>query len=289
MILAKNRIGFNFIETVNRTLNSLIETQENTYARHATMIFPQPMQCKTKLESDGLNSKTVARRLRHWHKCELDELFNEGKELQTRVVKSKKKKVETEAQQFNKLMNTGKIFSAFAKLTDTSKGVLSLEETVKGQTVEQILIEKHPPAKPVSSNYITPCSEDTIPFHSSTFDQINPQKIWRAAMTILGSHGPSGLDANEWRRILTHFGQQSVEISKTLAKIAQKISTEELNHELLEPYRACRRIPLDKNPGVRPIGIGEVIRSIIDRTITKCLKSELMVLGSNYQLYPGQK
>ena len=187
-------------------------------------------------------------------------------------------------------MNTGKKLSAIAKLTDTSMGVLSLEETVKCQTVEQILIEKQNTSKqPVNSHKITSCSEDTIPFHSTTFDQINAQKIRKAAMTTHGSHGPSGLNANEWRRILTLFGQQSVEISKTLAKIAQKISTELLTHVLLEPYNASRLIPLDKNPGVRPIGVGEIIRRIIYRTITKCLKSELMVLGLNYQLCHGQK
>ena len=62
-------------------------------------------------------------------------------------------------------------------------------------------------------------------------------------MTTHGSHGPTSLDANEWRRIITHFGQQSVELSKRLAKIAQKVSTQILSHELLEPYNAC---PLDK-------------------------------------------
>ena len=67
------------------------------------------------------------------------------------------------------------------------------------------------------------------------------------------------------------------------------MATEELNPELMEPYNACRLIPLDKNPGVRPIGIGEVMRRIIGRTITKCLKNELMSLGSNYQLCLGQK
>ena len=102
---------------------------------HATMIFPHLMLCKTKSESDGSNSKTIARRFKQWHKGELDELFNEGKALQICLVKSKKKKVETEARQFNKLMSTGKIYSAFANLADTSKGVLSLEENVKGQTV----------------------------------------------------------------------------------------------------------------------------------------------------------
>ena len=93
-------------------------------------------------------------------------------------------------------MSTKKISNVIAKLTDTTKGVLSIEETVKCQTVEQILIEKHSPAEPVNSNYITSCSEDTIPFHSSTFNQINAQKVRKAAMTTYGSHGPSGLDAN---------------------------------------------------------------------------------------------
>ena len=273
MILSKNKVAYNFIETLKRTLNSLIENNENTFAMHAAMIFPHLLLCKTKSEIDGSFSKTIARRLKQWQDGDLDGLYNEGKALQMRLLKGSRRKTETEAQQFNKLMSTGKISSAIAKLTDTSKGVLSLDEIVKGKTVEQTLIEKHPQSKPIDENYITPVSDETIPFHPSIFDQINGQHIKKAAMRTHGSHGPSGLDANEWRRILTHFGQQSVEISKTIAKIAKKLATEELDPELMEPYNACRLIPLDKNPGVRPIGIGEVMRRIIGRTITKCLKT----------------
>ena len=105
-------------------------------------------------------------------------------------------------------MNTGKISSAIGKLTDTSKGVPSLDEIVKGKTVEQTLIEKNPPSKPIDENYITPVSNETILFHPSMFHQINGQHINKAAMRTHGSHGPSGLDANDWRRILTQFGQQ---------------------------------------------------------------------------------
>ena len=72
-------------------------------------------------------------------------------------------------------------------------------------------------------------------------------------------------------------------------QIAEKLATEEQNPELMELYNACRLTPLDKNPGVRPIGIGEVMRRIIGRTKTKCLKKELTSLGSNYQLCLGQK
>ena len=104
-------------------------------------------------------------------------------------------------------------------------------------------------------------------------------------MTKHGSHGPSGLDTNESRPMLTHFGQQSVELTKTLAKIAQKISTEVMS--LLNHIMPVDYFHLIKT--VRPIVIGEVIRKIIGKTITQGLKSELMVLGSNYQLCFGQK
>ena len=36
-----------------------------------------------------------------------------------------------------------------------------------------------------------------------------------------------------------------------------------------------RLIPLDKNPGTRPIGIGEVLRRIIGKTISTFLKEEI--------------
>ena len=56
-------------------------------------------------------------------------------------------------------MNTGKISRAIAKRTDTTKGVLSLDEIVRGKTVEQTLIEKHPLSKPIDENYFTPVSK----------------------------------------------------------------------------------------------------------------------------------
>ena len=61
MILSKNKVGYNFIETLNRTSNSLIENNENTFAIHAAMIFPHLLLCKTKSENDGSLSKTIAR------------------------------------------------------------------------------------------------------------------------------------------------------------------------------------------------------------------------------------
>ena len=98
MILSKNKVSYNFIETLNRTLNSLIENTENTFAMHAAMIFPHLLLCKTKSKIDGSLSKTIARRLKQWQDGDLDGLNKEGKALQMRVLKGSRRKTETEVQ-----------------------------------------------------------------------------------------------------------------------------------------------------------------------------------------------
>ena len=49
-----------------------------------------------------------------------------------------------------------------------------------------------------------------------------------------------------------------------LASIARRIATTSIG---LSVFIACHLIPLDKCPGVRPIGVGEVIRRIIAKAI----------------------
>ena len=102
-----------------------------------------------------------------------------------------------------------------------------------------------------------------------------------------GSHGPSGLDAQEWRRLLTSFKGSSSDLCKTIYRLAYRIATEEL--DFLASYNSCRLIALDKCPGVRPIGIGEVLRRLIGKSITTCLKADLKLLGGNTQLCLGQR
>ena len=44
---------------------------------------------------------------------------------------------------------------------------------------------------------------------------------------------------------------------------------------------ACRLIPLAKNPGVRPIGVGEVLRRIVGKAIISVVKPEIMSCAGN--------
>ena len=187
-------------------------------------------------------------------------------------------------------MSTVKISAAISWLSDEkTKGVLPLNEVIDEKTVLSILKEKDPQAKTANTNYITEVSEDTMPYHPSIFEQINAKTVRKSTLKTYRSHGPSGPDACEWSRILTHFNQKSIELCKTIAKLSYAIATKVLHNETLTKYNTYRLIPLDKNQGVRPIGMGEVLRKIIGKTITQCIKSDLKNLGKSFQLCLGQK
>ena len=49
----------------------------------------------------------------------------------------------------------------------------------------------------------------------------------------------------------------------------------------LEAYTAWQLIPLDENPGVKPIGVGEVLRRIIGKAILSVIKPEIMSSAGN--------
>ena len=44
----------------------------------------------------------------------------------------------------------------------------------------------------------------------------------------------------------------------------------------LEAFLACQLIPLNKSPGIRPIGIREVLRRIMGKTVMMVLKKDVV-------------
>ena len=88
-------------------------------------------------------------------------------------------------------------------------------------------------------------------------------------MKTRGGSGPSGMDADGWRHILLskNFGDAPNDLCKAIASVIKKLCTEKLRSNNIEALLASRLIPLDKHPGLRPIGVGEVLRRITGKVV----------------------
>ena len=130
----------------------------------------------------------------------------------------------------------------------------------------------------------------------AVFNSITEEEIMKAASKVQGSGGPSLMDAKQWRRILcsAHYKKEGSNLREEMAQFAKKISLQILDPNLLEAYTANRLIPLDKAPGeeelqVRPIGVGEVFRRIVGKTISWALNEDIQEAGGPLQVATGLK
>ncbi|CAM1312562.1 Uncharacterised protein r2_g2302 [Pycnogonum litorale] len=108
------------------------------------------------------------------------------------------------------------------------------------------------------------------------FDGLDGSMIQCIALKTRGAAGPSVIEAKGWQRFCTQFSSASNSLCEAIASVAKRISTTFVDPATIDALTACRLIPLSKNPGVRPIGIGEVLRRIIGKAIlritVKCIK-----------------
>ena len=86
----------------------------------------------------------------------------------------------------------------------------------------------------------------------------------------------------------TSFHHAFDNLCNSLALVANKISSSYVDPEALTTFVACRLIAIDKQPGVRPIGIGEVTRRIVSKAIILIIGEEIKDVADTLQLCAGQ-
>ena len=72
-----------------------------------------------------------------------------------------------------------------------------------------------------------------------------------------------------------NFKTEGKILREELAVFTRNLLRKSYHPSLLEAFTSCRLIPLDKNPGIRPIGVGEVLRRMVGKTFSGFLKEEL--------------
>ena len=187
----------------------------------------------------------------------IDELIQECRTIQRGFSSNERRNKEDKAKTFAKFVFQGKTNAAMKLLTDVEAGVHKVDETILNE-----LQQKHPQPAPLTSDTLLNGPVNCV--LPSYFDEIDETMVFKSTSITKVVGGSSRLDAEQYRRHLTSnkYKKENKELRVQLATFARLLATEYLHHNTLEASVVCRPIPLNKNPGVRPIGIGEVTRRV---------------------------
>ena len=84
------------------------------------------------------------------------------------------------------------------------------------------------------------------------------------------------------------FGTASSALCGSLAATARRLCVDLVDPKSISALTACRLIALNKNPGVRPIGIGETARRIIAKAVLSIVGGDMQDVAGTAQLCAGQ-
>ena len=179
----------------------------------------------------------------------------------------------------------------FINNEDDTHGVHALSDEIK-----ELLQQKHPKARDVSEDILLPQTAHEP--EEVLFEDIDGTAVYKAAKQIQGSGGPTLIDADGWRHILCSksYGKASSDLCDVVADLAKKLCCESVHPETLSgEFLANRLIPLDKGedkdgkPGVRPIGIGEILRRIVGKVVVSNIREDIINAAGPLQTCAGLK
>ena len=169
-------------------------------------------------------------------------------------------------------MQKRNVNGALKLLTDNmDHRILSLND----DTISKLKM-KHPQISAPDPVILLPDEVQNI--HPITYEDITAEKVRKAAINTKGGSGPSGLDVDDWRRVLASncFGDSLSDLCRAIASFTKKLCSEKHDASSLEAFLACRLIPLEKNPGLRPIGVGEILRRIARKVVVSSTRNGII-------------
>lgn len=299
-LVPSGSVGKDFVKELTKLFNAYAQAS----ALESVALEAISVACCVLLQRPHASSKSkdhisaLQRRLVAWREGDIDGLMREGRAIQKQLHARKLNNLSDDEQEahnariFAKLIFEGKIHSALRFLSDNhGGGVLSLDERLDpsaDQTVRDVLRDKHPPKRMVSPEALITTHELPPEVHPVLFESLTGASIRSAALRTSGSAGPSGLDAAGWRRLCCSFHKDSADLCASIAAFARRICTSFVDPIGLQAFVSCRLVPLNKNPGVRPIGVCEVVRRLVGKAVMSVVGTDVVQAAGPLQLCAGQ-
>ena len=253
--LPKGNVGKQFIYELTKAIDLWNNNSpQRDIALMMFMVLPNLLLQRVSAKSSTLvNKQTLEKRQELWRQRKISVLIGECLVIQSRLSKDKvrQKQQNNIGETFQKLMIKGNINGALRLLTSQQcNGILPLSD----ETMNELHL-KHPEASPLNDDLLLKGPVNEV--NAVIYESIDEITILKACVKTKGASGMSAWDADEWRRVLGSnvFGLAAADLRKSIAKFAKILCINRIEDpESLEALLACRLIPLDKNPGIRPIG-----------------------------------
>jgi hypothetical protein len=93
---------------------------------------------------------------------------------------------------------------------------------------------------------------------------------------LRGGAGPSGLTTALARKLLRSAGNQASSLREAIAAFTRRLASAPFADLSLKCFRANRGLALDKQPGIRPLGVGESFRRLCCKAVLSVTRDDVM-------------
>ena len=104
---------------------------------------------------------------------------------------------------------------------------------------------------------------------------------------LSGSAGLVGPDAKHLKDMCMRHGVASEALREAISALTGWMATTDVPWAACRVFRACRLAALDKQPGVRPVGIGETISRLMSKVVLHLCGRQATKAAGNLNLCAG--
>jgi hypothetical protein len=212
-------------------------------------------------------------------------------EVLSRKPSSRPPDAEAQARSFNARVLSGRLRSAVRTLTHRSGGGVRQPDDLcskSGRPVWQVLQAKHPALRDPSSVGDADGAFEPYPNLPAPVPVcVTQDDVEAVSSRLAGAAGPGGTDAVDLANWLLRFGRESESLREEMAAWANWLANTSPPWAAYRAVMANRLVALDKQPGTRPVGIGEVYRRLWAKCLLKAIGSQATASCGNFNLCAG--
>ncbi|KAI2506075.1 hypothetical protein MHU86_8396 [Fragilaria crotonensis] len=234
----------------------------------------------------------LAQRMDLWDQGHFKALVDDAEgEVLSRQPSSRPPDEEARARSFNARVLSGRLRSAVRTLTNRSGGGVRQPDdlcTKSGRPVWQVLQEKHPALRdPTSVGEEDGAFEPYPDLPAPIPVCVTQDDVEAISPRLAGAAGPGGTDAVDLANWLLRFGRESEALREEMAAWTNWLANTSPPWAAYRAVMANRLVALDKQPGTRPVGIGEVYRRLWAKCLLKAIGSQATAACGNFNLCAG--